>query len=112
MMALEGLWTAEIYGLNGWENAGVLVLHGGHVLGGGRHHYSTGTYNCSGEDFGMSLDITYHGQPRTLFGSSDKNLSINVEGQVHGDEILGSVFRVGSPKRSLAFRLTKRVEMP
>ena len=111
-MSLEGLWTTEFYGLNGWENAGVLTLRDGHVLGGGRHHYSNGTYNSSGEDFSMSLAITYHGPPRTLFGSSDKNLSINVEGQIEGDEILGSVFRVGSPTQSLACRLTKRVDMP
>ena len=66
----KGLWTAEIHGPErGWENAGVIVLRDGHALGGGRHHYSVGTYNCSGEDFSMSLAIDYHGPPRTLFGT-------------------------------------------
>ena len=60
----------------------------------------------------MSLAIDYHGPPRTLFGSSDKKLSINVDGQIERDEIEGSVFRVGSPNQSLAFRLTERAEMP
>jgi hypothetical protein len=101
-----------MFGLQGWENAGVIVLNGGHALGGGRHHYSIGTYKGSGEDFSMSLAITYHGPPRTLFGSSDKELSINVDGQVEGDEILGSVYRPGSPNQSLAFRLTKRTDIP
>ena len=98
--------------MHGWENSGVIVLNGGHALGGGRHHYSIGTYKGSGEDFSMSLAITYHGPPRTLFGSSDKELSINVDGQVEGDEILGSVYRPESPKQSLAFRLTKRTDIP
>ena len=111
-MSIEGLWTAEICGLNGWENAGVVMLRDGHAMGGGRHHYSVGTYSCSGEDFSMSLAINYHGPPRTLFGSVDKQLSINVDGQVKRDEILGSVFRLGSPNQSLEFRLTKRAEMP
>lgn len=111
-MSLDGLWTSEIYGLNGWENTGVVILRDGHAMGGGRHHYSIGTYNSTGEDFSMSLAITYHGTPRTLFGSSDRNLSINVEGQVGRDEILGSVFREGSPNQSLACRLTKRAERP
>ncbi len=111
-MSIEGLWTAEIHGLHGWENAGVIVLHGGHALGGGRQHYSIGTYNCPGEDFSMSLTINYHGTPRTLFGSADKTLSIKVDGHVQRDEILGSAFRVESPNQSLAFRLTKRADMP
>ncbi len=111
-MSIEGLWTAEIHGLQEWENAGVIVLHGGHALGGGRQHYSIGTYDCPGEDFSMSLTINYHGTPRTLFGSADKTLSIKVDGQVQRDEILGSAFRVESPNQSLAFRLTKRADMP
>ncbi len=111
-MSIEGLWTAEIHGLQEWENAGVIVLHGGHALGGGRQHYSIGTYNCPGEDFSMSLAINYHGTPRTLFGTADKTLSIKVDGQVQRDEILGSAFRVESPNQSLAFRLTKRADMP
>lgn len=111
-MSIEGLWTAEIYGLNGWENAGVVMLHDGHALGGGRHHYSVGTYNCSGEEFSMSLAINYHGTPRTLFGSADKTLSIKVDGQLQRDEILGSAFRLESPNQSLAFRLTKRSDIP
>ncbi len=111
-MSIEGLWTAEIHGLQEWENAGVIVLHDGHALGGGRQHYSIGTYNCPGEDFSMSLAINYHGPPRTLFGSADKTLSIKVDGQVQRDEILGSAFRVESPNQSLAFRLTKRADMP
>ena len=98
--------------MHGWENSGVIVLNGGYALGGGRHHYSIGTYKGSGEDFSMSLAITYHGPPRTLFGSSDKELSINVDGQVEGDEILGSVYRPESPNQSLAFRLTKRSDIP
>ncbi len=111
-MSIEGLWTAEIHGLHGWENAGVIVVHDGHALGGGRQHYSIGTYNCPGEDFSMSLTINYHGPPRTLFGSADKTLSIKVDGEVQRDEILGSAFRVESPNQSLAFRLTKRADMP
>jgi hypothetical protein len=111
-VSIEGLWTAEMFGLHGWENSGVIMLRDGQALGGGRHHYSIGTYSYSGEDFSMALAITYHGPPRTLFGSSDKKLSINVDGQVEGGEILGSVSRTGSPKQTLAFRLTKRTDTP
>ena len=84
-MSIEGLWTTEIHGQDGWENAGVLVLRDGHALGGGRQHYSIGTYDCPGEDFSMSLAITYHGTPRTLLGSADKTLSIKAQGAFIAD---------------------------
>jgi hypothetical protein len=111
-VSIEGLWTSEMYGLQGWEDVGVIVLNSGHALGGGRHHSSVGDYTFSGGEFSMSLAITYHGQVRTLFGSSDKSLSIQVEGRMQGDKILGTVHRAGSPSLSLSFRLTKRAEMP
>lgn len=109
-MSLDGLWTSEIYGLHGWENAGVVVLDNGQAMGGGRHHYTVGTYSEDGDDISMRLQITYHGQPRTLFGSSDKELALCLDGRSEDGVIEGSVYREGSPKMSLLFRFTKRAD--
>ena len=111
-MSIQGLWTSEIYGLQGWENNGVVVLENGRVMGGGRHHFSTGSYEVTGEEFSMSLDIEYHGPPRTLFGSSDKRITLALTGQIGDNTIEGSIFRPESPKQSLMCRLTKRVDIP
>lgn len=110
-MSIQGLWTGELYGLQGWENNGVVVLENGRALGGGRHHFTVGTYEISGEEFSMSLGIEYHGHPRTLFGSSDKRISLTYVGQVDNGTIEGSVFRPTNPRQSLMFRFTKRAEI-
>jgi hypothetical protein len=111
-MSIQGLWTSEFYGLYGWENSGVVVLEKGRALGGGRNHFSIGSYELSGDEFRMNIDIEYHGPPRTLFGSSDKHISITLNGQVRDDTIEGSVFCSESPRQSLMFRLTKRADVP
>ena len=107
-MSVEGLWTGELYGLQGWENSGVLVLERGRALGGGRNHFATGSYDVSGEDFSLTLNIEYHGPPRTLFGASEKRIEIRYEGKVADGVIEGSVFRPHNPRLSLMFRLTRR----
>ena len=110
-MSVNGLWTSEIYGLHGWENTGVVVLDNGRTMGGGRNHYSVGTYRLSENEIDISLVITYHGSPRTLFGSSDSQLSLRFNGQHDDGVIEGSVYREGNPKQTLSFRLTKRADI-
>lgn len=110
-MSIEGLWTAEIYGLHGWENIGVVVLESGRVLGGGRHHFSTGTYKVSDGEIKLSVVIEYHGKPRTLFGSSKKKISMDYTGRRKGDTIEGIVCRPKNSKQTLMFRLAKRADI-
>ena len=110
-MSIDGLWTGELYGLQGWENSGVVVLEHGRALGGGRHHFAVGSYEVSGDEFKLLLSIEYHGPPRTLFGSSAKTLQIQFDGTVDGGRIEGSVCRPESPELSLMFRLTRRAEI-
>lgn len=110
-MSIEGLWTGELYGMQGWENAGVIVLESGRALGGGRHHFSTGTYKMSGGEFHLSIVMEYHGKPRTLFGSSKRKISMKFTGHRAGDTIEGTVCRPKNPKQTLMFRLKKRAEI-
>lgn len=110
-MSIQGLWTSEFYGLYGWENSGVVVLEKDRALGGGRNHFTIGTYELSGEEFSMTIDIEYHGPPRTLFGSSNKKITLKLTGDVRDSSIEGSVFRPESPRQSLLFRLTKRADV-
>ena len=44
-MKLDGIWSCELGSAYGWESIGTLFLIGGSVTGGGRNHYSLGTYN-------------------------------------------------------------------
>lgn len=110
-MSIEGLWTAEFYGLHGWENTGVFVFQNGRVLGGGRHHYSVGVYEETNNEVNVSVTVTYHGKPRVMFGSSDRTLTMEFKGQHHENMIEGNVNRAGNPRQTLLFRMTKRAEI-
>lgn len=111
-MSIEGLWTSELYGLYGWENSGVLVLEKGRALGGGRSHFSVGSYELNDGEFSMTIDIEYHGPPRTLFGSSDKRITVTLKGEVQDNSIEGTACRPETPRQTLMFRLTKRADVP
>jgi hypothetical protein len=111
-MSLEGLWTSQIYGLFGWDNTGVLILTNGKVIGGGNNHYSIGSYSEAGNTVEMSLDIQYHGTPKTVFGAAERQLSVTLQG-THDDNLVeGEVCRMDKQDLSLAFRLVRRADLP
>ena len=47
-MAVDGIWTGEIYSVFGWESSGVFVLEDGRVIGGDHRQYTMGTFELSG----------------------------------------------------------------
>ena len=111
-MALEGVWTSEIYGLFGWENTGVLMLKDGHAVGGGNNHVSVGTYSIDESEVQMLLEIEYHGPPRTMFGAAEKKLKVALKGKTGDGVVEGVVHRSDKPDLSLSFRLTRRGALP
>jgi len=109
---LDGLWTEEIQGLFGWEHVGVLVFDRGNVLGGGNNHFSIGRYQEDGETVEVTLAVEYHGQPRTVFGSADRRFDVTLRGR-HSDGVVeGEVHRSDRPDLTLAYRLTRRTDLP
>ena len=110
-MSVEGLWTTEIFGLWGWEHRGVLVLRNGRALGGGNNHHSTGRYTEDGGDVSISLQIIYHGTPRTMFGATEREFTLEVSGVRKGNQITGEMYRADRRELKLPFRLTHRADM-
>ena len=111
-MSLEGLWTSQIYGLFGWENTGVLILTNGQAMGGGNNHYSIGSYNDTGNNVEISLQVEYHGTPKTVFGAAENQLSISLTGKHDDNMIEGEVCRADKRDMSLPFRLIRRTDLP
>ncbi len=111
-MSLEGLWTSEIYGLFGWENTGVLILTNGQTMGGGNNHYSVGSYSEVGNNVEISLQIEFHGTPKTVFGAAENQLSISLKGKRDDSMIEGEVCRTDKRELSLPFRLIRRADVP
>ena len=111
-MSIDGVWTTELMGLFGWECTGILLLEGGRAVGGGNVHYTIGSYETSSNDVHLSLAVEFHGPPRTMFGSSDKNLTIEFKGKIRDSVIEGSAYRVDKPNQNIGYRLTRRADIP
>ncbi|MDH3692120.1 MAG: hypothetical protein OEU36_22005 [Gammaproteobacteria bacterium] len=111
-MSVEGIWTSEVMGLFGWETTGILVLENGRAIDGGNHHYSVGSYTTSGDNMNIELAVEYHGTPRTIFGSSDKNLTVEIEGKIQGSTVEGNARRIDKPDQYVLCRLTRRADIP
>jgi len=111
-MAPEGIWSNEILGLFGWESTGILILEGGRAVDGGNHHFSIGTYESSDGQITISLKVEYHGTPRTMFGSADRNLSVRINGKLSADTIEGQAYRLDKPDQKISVKLTRRADLP
>ena len=111
-MSLDGIWGIEILGLFGWETTGILILENGRIIGGGNHHYSIGTYQLEGDDLKLSVSVTYHGAPRTLFGSTDRVLSIEATLKADEHSMQGLAYRVDRPDNTMRCQLTRQADLP
>ena len=105
MKDIEGFWAAEYHGPFGWEGAGFLMLEGGQVIGGGRNHYSKGTYERKGKKVTIDLSLNYFGEPRTLFGERVPKFDVHFEGKLRGKRIRGTSARPGKKVLPLEARL-------
>ena len=59
---IEGLWLIWYDGAPG-GGRGVIVLHGGNILGGESAWYYSGTYNRDESGFEGSMTLTHYGKP-------------------------------------------------
>lgn len=87
-MGHDGIWSFELGSAYGWESIGTLFLKDGRAIGGGRNHYSLGTYNVKDDTVVMHIEITQYGKKRTLFGLQVEKLSVDVEAQLNHDQAM------------------------
>ncbi len=111
-MSLDGIWSSDIGGAYGWEPIGTAFLKDGHLQGGGRNHYSIGTYKE--QDDGtiiFNIEINQFGEQRTLFGRKTAKLSIVVTARLDGDKMLGEAMMAGYSEYGIAVRFKRRGEL-
>lgn len=113
-MSLPGIWSIEVAGVYGWENRGILIFSADNkrVMGGGRNHYSKGSYKKTGKEVRVKLDVHYYTRDQVVFGAKRSNVSIVFKGKRKGDSITGSIDNVKNSTQSIPARLTKRAELP
>ena len=112
-MSMNGIWSAELYGVYGWENIGIVVIEDGRVISGGDNHYAVGSCESTGKNkLTVSLTVDYFGTPRRLFGDTNKRSRIAFRGQRKADRIRGEMWATGKPKMTVTTRLTKQHSLP
>jgi len=113
-MPLSGIWTVEVAGIYGWENRGILIFCDDkkHVMGGGRNHYSVGSYKKSGDKVKIKLDVYFHDQKQVVFGEKRKNIAVVLEGKLKDKKIRGYVNNPKNSRQSVPLRLTRRADLP
>ncbi len=111
-MAVEGIWTGEIYSVFGWESSGVFVLEGGRVIGGDHRQYTMGSYSLSGDRFKAELTVHYYGPPRTVYGDTAEQFTTIIDGTLKNGTIEGMIGRPDRPEYDLQVRLTRRMDLP
>ena len=111
-MAVDGIWTGEIYGPYGWENSGVYVLENGRILGGNHRHYSMGKYTLSGNTYAAEIVVHYYGPPRAIFGETRERFEIKVKGELRDGVIDAQVDRPDRSQFKAQYRMTRRMDLP
>ncbi len=97
-----------------WERSGVYILENGRIVGGNNRHYSTGSYEVSGNEYKSTVHVHYYGPPRTVFSESRQEFEINVVGKLVDDKLIkAEVARPDRPRSvSVIYRMTKRMGLP
>lgn len=106
-MRLDGAWAAEMAGTHGWEDAGTLVLDGGHVRGGGNSYYARGTYSLTPQGIEMILTIRFYGISRTVLGECHEEITARLRGSRRKNVMYGRMTREDKPRYSVAVRAIK-----
>ena len=108
---MNGIWQIEMLGAYGWEAISTAFLENGNYKSASQDHYSTGNYELTENKIKVSAHHVSHGQTRTLFGAKNKELNLNFEGEVNGDQITGQATD-SQAKFLTTFRATRLADLP
>ena len=110
-MSVNGIWRIELLGVYGWETISTAFLQDGNYKSASQDHYSTGHYEVTGNKIKVSAHHVSHGQTRTFFGAKQKEVKLNFEGEVEGDQVTGQATDERS-KFLMTFRATRLADLP
>jgi len=111
-MNLNGIWSCELGGAYGWEPIGTLFLKDGHIQGGGRNHYTLGTYKAKGDAAVFNIELNQFGKKRTLFGQKSEQADVVVKAMRDGDKMIGEATLLGHSEYGIFVRFKRRADLP
>ena len=111
-MNLNGVWSSELGGAYGWEPVGTMFLKDGHMTGGGRNHYSIGTYKTKGDGAVFHIEINQFGEKRALFGQKSERVCVVVKAKGNEETMIGEATLPGHSEYGLCIRFQRRADLP
>src|SRR5258705_11671607 len=110
---MDGLWTVEFEGVPNFLGGGVVVLANNRLYGGDSQYYFTGLYDI--KDGGMTALVqvtSFVPAAVTVFGTQEKQFSLQITGTVREDIVKATGTRVDNPSLGLPMTLRKRSNFP
>jgi len=106
---MEGFWTVQFSGVQGW-GAGVITLIGGRVFGGDTSFLYTGTYDAQGATMTGQVHVKRHAAGmQNVMGRDEFDLELN--GTLKGNIISVTAKIPGTPLQ-LNGTLTRQADLP
>ena len=111
-MNINGIWSSELGGAYGWEPIGTLFMKDGHVNGGGRNHYTIGTYKTKEDGVVFHIELNQFGKKRALFGQKSERVGVVVKAKRDGDKMIGEATLPGHAEYGICIRFKRRADLP
>lgn len=110
MMSTNGIWKVEMLGPYGWEPVSTAFLEDGKYQAASENHYAVGNYEVSGNRIKISAATVQHGETRPVFGKTEKNLDLKLDGEIDGDVINGQA-RDDSSAYQISVQMTRLADL-
>jgi len=110
-MPLNGIWSWELGSSYGWEAIGALFLRDGCFQGGGRNHYSLGTYKVKGDEAVFRIELNQYGKKRTLFGQNSEQVCVTVKARLDDGKMIGEATLPGHSEYGICVRFRRRADL-
>lgn len=93
MVGVDALWAVHYFDGDGELSAGTVTLRNGRLIGGDSFFFYVGRYELRAARLEGEARLThYNGQNWSAFGiRAEKPLQVRIEGEVRGDEIVGTL---------------------
>jgi hypothetical protein len=106
---MEGFWTIQFVGVQGW-GTGVVVYIGGHVFGGDSAVMFTGTYDKQGDAVTVHIHVKQI-DPQLMNVMGRNEFDLDLAGTLDGDK-LNLVGNIPGTELRLKATLTKQCDLP
>jgi hypothetical protein len=110
-MNIDGLWTLEFFAMGNWQEAGLIVIENGRILGGNNNHYMMGKYSLSGEVCIITMECKFMGTPVSMFRVKDNKAKVEIKGIPKDNIMEGTLHRLDIQGLDMPAKLIKRAEI-